>query len=156
MSRRQDRQINDLECALGSQRIVSQALPPRSVLNFEKWDAIKTDMIRVLNERVPHVFLLPEFADRIASSLHKHGLSMTGKMIFQTGAMPEILGLNRYRTVINVSGKYPQFKRFIAELQNFPEILLIEDLTFSRSDDKNAGIKLSLTIDLFFKGNLDG
>ncbi|MFK5952280.1 MAG: hypothetical protein QM498_04420 [Desulfobacterium sp.] len=154
--RPQAKQIHVLEQIMASQRLVSQPMSPGSGSDYEKWEAIKADMDRIMDTRVPHIFLLPEYAGRIASSLHKSGLSMTGKMVFKPGNASEPLGLNRYGTVINVTGEYRQFKRFIADLQNFPEMILVEDVTFTRSSGKEAGVKLSLVIDLFFKGNLDG
>jgi len=154
--RPQGKQIKGLERTLTSQRNVSKSVTSGAGVDYKKWEAIQMDMDRVLDTRVPHIFLLPEYAGRIASSLHKSGLSMTGKMLFQPGTVSEPLGLNRYGTVIEVSGKYPQFKRFLADLQNFPEIIVVEDITFTRSGAGESQVTLSLAIDLFFKGNLDG
>ena len=152
----QERRMHTLEHTLASQRIASESRPPGSGPDYKKWQAIKADMDRVIDTRVPHIFLLPEYAGRVADSLQKSGLSMGGKMVFQPGTVSEPLGLNRYGTAITVSGTYPQFKRFLADLQNFPEIIVLEDIRFTRSAAGEAGVTLSLVIDLFFKGNLDG
>lgn len=153
----QAKQINVLEHTLASQRLVSEQVSPAgSGADYEKWEAIKADMARVMDSRVPHIFLLPEYAGRIASSLNKSGPSMTGKMVFQPGTASELLGLNRYGTIINVSGEYRQFKQFLTDLQNFPEIILVKDVIFTRSAGKESEVRLSLVIDFFFKGNLDG
>ncbi len=153
---RQERRIQALEHTLASQRIALKQIPSGSAADDKKWEAIRADMDRVMDTRVPHIFLLPEYAGRIAESLQKSGLSMTGKMVFQPATVSEPLGLNRYGTVITVSGAYPQFKRFLADLQNFPEIIVLEDITLTRSVAGESGVTLSLVIDLFFKGNLDG
>ncbi|WP_459915902.1 type 4a pilus biogenesis protein PilO [Desulfocicer niacini] len=153
---RQERRIKALEHTLASQRIDIKRVTSDYGPDEKKWEAIKADMDRVIDTRVPHIFLLPEYAGRIAESLQKSGLSMTGKMVFQPGTVSEPLGLNRYGTVITVSGAYPQFKRFLADLQNFPEIIVLDDITLTRSAAGESGVTLSLVIDLFFKGNLDG
>ena len=119
-----------------------------------KWATIEADMKKLLQSRIPPIFSLPEYAQRIAGRVEANGLSLEGKMAFQPGKGGP-LSLKSYYTVINIAGKYRALKQFIADLQNFPEVLSIDAMTFTRSLESKGPVKLTLKMTFFFKEGPD-
>lgn len=113
------------------------------------------DTQRMIEMRMPHVFDLPVLADAIARGIERSGLTLKASMVFRSGPA-EITGVNRYETRIRLSGSYPALKQFLAHLQNLPELLVMEEVRFSRPEEDRSQVELTVDLALFLKGNVNG
>ena len=120
----------------------------------EKYFFMKNDIDKVI-EGLPHIFSLAEYVSRIGALIEKNQLS-AGKGIVFKPEPPGRLGLRKCSTTLSLNGGYKGLKGLIVDLQNLPELLTLDRITFSRLSENRKKISLNLGISIYFRGDLDG
>jgi Tfp pilus assembly protein PilO len=113
---------------------------------------VKNDMDRAV-ERLPHLFSLTRQAGEIVSLTDRNHLLSLREMVFRPEKSDHPFLIN-YSTTMTLKGDYSGFKGFIADIQNLPELVFMDELSFTRSSDR--ALTLKLKIFLYFRGDSDG
>jgi Tfp pilus assembly protein PilO len=113
---------------------------------------VKTDMNRAV-ERIPHIFSLTRQAGQIVSLTDRNHLFSLKGMVFRPEKNDHPFLIN-YSTTMTLRGEYSGLKGFIADIQNLPALVFMDELNFTRTSDR--ALTLKLKISLYFRGDSDG
>ena len=128
---------------------------PAAGKDEREWDLnarVEYDINRMA-ERIPHIFSLTRQAGKIASLADRNHLFSEKGMLFKPEKTNHPFLVN-YSTTMTLKGDYSRLKGFIADIQNLPELLFMDELSFTRTPDRTLSLKLKIS--LYFKGETDG
>lgn len=112
-------------------------------------EKMTSDMEKIIRQ-IPRALSFTELAARVRFLIDRHQLSVKDSLVFRP-EKAEMAALVKYHTQFSVNGSYKKIKGFISDLQNVPGLLYLDSVKIARSEENEAGLKLSLGITLFFK-----
>ncbi len=141
---------------LGIQKsIFTEQRRPVARKGEREWDInarVENDFNTVV-ERIPHIFSLTRQAGKIASLTDRNHLFSEKGMLFKPEKIDHPFLVN-YSTTMTLRGDYSRLKGFIADIQNLPELVVMDELSFTRTSDRTLSLKLKIS--LYFRGEIDG
>ncbi len=148
-----EKQRNRIEAIQKS--ILTEQRRPVARKSGVEWDlnaGVQNDMDSLV-ERIPHIFLLTRQAGKIVSLTDRNHLRSEKGMLFKPERIDHPFLVN-YSTTMTLRGDYRGLKGFIADIQNLPELVSMDELSFTRTSDR--ALSLNLKIFLYFRGENDG
>ena len=109
---------------------------------------LHNDINMIMNE-IPKEFSFLEYAVKIRSLIDENQLVFEDSLIF----IPEEtknLSLLVYTTNILVTGKYPDIKQFVADIQNLKGLKYLNSVSITRGKNRQS-ITLSLKLSVFLR-----
>lgn len=94
-----------------------------------------------------------EFARVLGDILEKASANsvVAGKISYKPVVVKET-GLLSYQLSFSVNGEYAAVKSYLADLQNYPEILVVENVDFSNNDLFVENVEMHLRITVYLQG----
>lgn len=135
--------------------ILTEQRSPVATKGGGEWDLnarVKNDKDRLV-EKIPHIFSLTRQAGKIVSLTDLNHLISEKGMLFRPEESDHPFLVN-YSTTMTLRGDYSGLKGFIADIQNLPELIFMDELSFTRASDR--ALSLNLKIILCFRGEIDG
>ena len=106
------------------------------------------DINMIMNE-IPEEFSFLEYAVNVRSLIDKNQLFIEHSLIFSPGETQNPT-LMVYNTDIIVTGKYPDIKQFVADIQNLKGLKHLNSVSITRGKNRQS-ITLSFKLSVFLK-----
>jgi Tfp pilus assembly protein PilO len=123
----------------------------QSVKKFEETTLQYLNVKKDLNtftKMLPPVVTIADKARELATVIGKHNFTVN-KMTFKPDKT-STLSLWKYTTSFKITGKYPELKVLLADIQNMPGLFCIENLVLNRIKEKEL-VDMTLRISTYFR-----
>jgi Tfp pilus assembly protein PilO len=106
--------------------------------------------INMIMDEIPEILSFSEYAVKVRSLIDRNQLFIEGSLVFSPGKVQNPF-LLIYSTNIKVTGKYPDIKQLITDIQNLKGLKHINSISMTRSKKDKTKITFGFRLSVFLK-----